>query len=54
MADRLLAALDGIPGLLWRAGIRFQWPCWLLDRAWHWQATPYLPAVPEEARDVPR
>lgn len=20
---------------------RFQWPCWLLDLAWDWQATPH-------------
>lgn len=54
MTDRLLAALDGIQALLWRAGIRFQWPCWLLDWAWGRQATRYVPAArtqPEEAGD---
>jgi hypothetical protein len=43
VTDRLLAALDGIQGLARRAGIRFQWPCWLLDWAWDRQATPYTP-----------
>lgn len=46
--SRLLAFLDGTQGLLWRAGIRFQWPCWLLDWAWDRQATPYLPTVREQ------
>lgn len=38
MADRLLAALDGIAALAWRTGVRFQWPCWLLAWAWDRQA----------------
>jgi hypothetical protein len=45
MADRIIfAALDGVQWLSWRIGIRFQWPCWLLDRAWHRQATPWKKA----------
>lgn len=43
MADRLFAALDGAQALLWGIGIRFQWPCWLIDWAWKRQATPYVP-----------
>jgi hypothetical protein len=57
VADTLLAALDGIQGVLWRAGVRFQWPCWLLDWAWSRQATPYPLAVRpqlEAAGDVSR
>ena len=46
--SRVLAALDGVQWLAWRAGVRFQWPCWLLDRAWSRQATPF-PAQREEA-----
>lgn len=41
--DTLLALLDGVQNLSWRIGFRFQWPCWLLDRAWDRQATPYTP-----------
>ena len=36
------SVLDKIGGLLSRVTRgRFQWPCWLLDFAWNWQATPH-------------
>jgi len=41
---KLLGLLDSIQRHLGRAGVRFQWPCWLLDWAWDRQATPYEPA----------
>jgi hypothetical protein len=33
----LLATLDWIQARMWRVGVRFQWPCWLLDWAWNRQ-----------------
>lgn len=39
MTDRILAALDGTQALAAHMGIRFQWPCWLLEQAWNRQAT---------------
>lgn len=57
--DRLLfSVLDWIHERMWRAGIRFQWPSWLLDWAWDKQATPYVPprehrsyVTPDDQRD---
>jgi hypothetical protein len=49
VTDALLGLLDGIQSRLWRIGVRFQWPCWLLGWAWDRQATPYEPA--KEAGD---
>lgn len=40
--NSLFALGDRAQRLLWRLGVRFQWPCWLLDWAWNRQATPYL------------
>jgi hypothetical protein len=45
MLDCLFGALDWLQRHLWRIGIRFQWPCWLIDWAWDKQATPYYPAA---------
>jgi hypothetical protein len=44
MTDALLSLLDSAQALLWRIGVRFQWPAWLLDWAWDRQAIPYEPA----------
>lgn len=40
----LFGVLDWIQARLGRVGVRFQWPCWLIDRAWHTQATPCIAA----------
>ena len=36
--NALLGLLDSIQKLAWRFGGRFQWPCWLIDRAWNRQS----------------
>ena len=46
---KLLGLLDSIQRHLGRVGVRFQWPCWLLDWAWDRQATPHEPV--REASD---
>ena len=44
--DVLLSALDGTQRGLWRLGVRFQWPCWLLGWAWDYRAPEGLPGQP--------
>jgi hypothetical protein len=44
--DVLLNTLDGIQRQLRRVGIRFQWPCWLLEWAWDYRARKDCPAEP--------
>jgi hypothetical protein len=44
--DMLLNTLDGIQRQLRRVGIRFQWPCWLLEWAWDYRARKDCPAEP--------
>jgi hypothetical protein len=47
--DKLFASLDWIQRRAWSIGFRFQWPCWLLDRAWNRRARPYCPSAAEFA-----
>lgn len=48
--NALFASLDWIQRQASRAGLHFQWPCWLLAYAWDRQATPYLPVSEEKDR----
>jgi hypothetical protein len=50
MVDALLGTLDWLQAKLYRIGIRFQWPCWLLGWAWDRRARLDCPAEPE--RDI--
>ena len=54
MTDTLLSLLDATQTRLWRIGIRFQWPCWLLGWAWDRRARLDCPADPRSAHDALR
>jgi hypothetical protein len=47
MTDALLSLLDAAQRCLWRIGVRFQWPCWLLSYAWDRRARLDCPADPQ-------
>lgn len=52
MVDILLSSLDWLQARLHRIGIRFQWPCWLLEWAWDRRARLDCPAEPYREKAV--